>query len=59
VNGVLKQSISKKGAITYSAMDLFIGTTAKNGNFMKGKIDDIRIYNRALNELEIKALYHE
>jgi len=27
--------------------------------FFRGKIDDIRIYDRALNEFEIQALYHE
>ena len=28
-------------------------------NFFNSSIDDIRIYNRALSEAEIKALYHE
>lgn len=28
-------------------------------NHFKGKIDDIRIYNRALSESEINSLYHE
>ncbi|MFI5252704.1 MAG: LamG-like jellyroll fold domain-containing protein [Bacteroidota bacterium] len=29
------------------------------GGFFKGKIDDVRIYNRALSDSEIQALYHE
>ena len=28
-------------------------------SYFEGKIDDIRIYNRALSEEEIQALYHE
>jgi hypothetical protein len=27
--------------------------------YMRGKIDDVRIYNRALTESEIHALYQE
>jgi hypothetical protein len=30
-----------------------------NTNFYKGKVDDIRIYKRALNQLEADSLYHE
>ena len=30
-----------------------------NSHFFHGDIDDIRIYNRALNESEIQELYHE
>ena len=49
--------------------DLYIGVMAgRNPNFgwgggfwypFYGKIDDVRIYNRALNPLEVKALYSE
>jgi hypothetical protein len=59
VNGELKNTITKSGTISYSDMSLFIGTTALNDNFMKGKIDDIRIYDRALSILEIQALYND
>ena len=30
-----------------------------NLNFFKGKLDDIRFYNRSLDSTEIQALYHE
>ncbi|MBI5476248.1 MAG: choice-of-anchor D domain-containing protein [Ignavibacteriales bacterium] len=35
------------------------GTNLGNGNWFSGEIDDIRIYNRALNDTEIDSLYHE
>jgi hypothetical protein len=28
-------------------------------NYLSGKMDDIRIYNRGLNDIEIQQLYHE
>lgn len=28
-------------------------------NMIHGKVDDIRIYNRALNENELQLLFHE
>jgi hypothetical protein len=36
-----------------------IGTHINGAQKFQGAIDDIRIYNRALNESEIDALYHE
>ena len=34
-----------------------IGRSPRGSNYADGFIDDLRIYNRALNEAEIKALY--
>jgi len=31
----------------------------KNVRYYQGFLDDIRIYNRALSDIEIQALYHE
>jgi hypothetical protein len=51
-----------------SGKDLIIGmTTGGTGpnpanniiGYFDGKLDDIRIYNRALTDTEIPALYHE
>ena len=39
--------------------DVTIGKRAGGGLQFHGIIDDIRIYNRALNESEIDSLYHE
>ena len=38
--------------------DLFIGKGSTGSNFV-GTLDDIRIYNRVLNPLEISAIYNE
>jgi YD repeat-containing protein len=43
---------------TLSGLNFTIGQFVNSANF-SGKLDDIRIYNRALNESEINALYHE
>ena len=43
-----------------SEADTFDGNDYDNhhqGDFMRGKIDDVRIYSRALSDDEISALY--
>lgn len=42
-----------------NTVDMTIGTRGNLVRFFKGKIDDIRIYNRALTAPEISALYAE
>jgi len=60
VDGVQVVSAAKTGAIATTADALFIGakrsgdTTA--GNHFKGKLDDVRIYNKALTAAEVQAL---
>ena len=39
--------------------DLYLGSVFNSTGFYSGKIDDIRIYNRALSAAEIQALYQE
>ena len=39
--------------------DLIIGKRGGDVNYFGGKIDDVRIYNRALTESEIQELYNE
>ncbi|MDQ7090687.1 MAG: LamG domain-containing protein [Methylococcales bacterium] len=58
VNGLLKSSLSKTGAIGYTSLPLRIGQTeASGGQGFNGKIDEVKIYNRALSDCEVKALY--
>ncbi len=60
-NGELISSAPQTGNIGYSTLSLRIGQAIPSGgqqNFY-GKIDDIRIYNRALTEQEVYALYTE
>ena len=58
VNGVLDTTISFTGSIGYSTNDLVIGyTTSGVNDYYKGRIDEIRVYNRDLSQAEILQLY--
>lgn len=46
------------GTTNHSAVLVF-GDSRYNGRYFTGSLDDIVVYNRALTELEIQALYHE
>jgi hypothetical protein len=61
VNGVLSGSKAKSGSIPTTALDLDIGYCSDACNadlYFAGAIDDVRIYNRALNASEVKQLYN-
>jgi hypothetical protein len=51
VDGVLKVTTAKTGAIATNNFDFKMGAS------MAGKLDDMRVYNRALSQTEITALY--
>ena len=62
-NGVLVSTVNATGEIQYSSSNIFFGRNV-NANgvvgsdyYFKGTIDDIAIYNRALGQQEITALY--
>ena len=63
INGVANE-LSEEGAAlssigaSASALALEIGTSGIFGNPFDGKIDDVRIYNRAFSPAEVKALYN-
>ncbi len=60
VNGVLRESTVGGGAIPTTLNNLIIGKyTLAEGYYFDGTLDDIRIYNRALTQQEISALYNE
>jgi hypothetical protein len=58
VNGVLNNT-SPDYNKTYAASDspLYIGRQSTGGYEFKGRIDDVRIYDRALSSDEVKHLY--
>jgi len=58
LNGVLIDTKSSTGIVTQS-QTIYIGKSSWLSSHINGKIDDIRIYNRALTEQEILALYTE
>ena len=61
LNNVLIQTMPATGAISSYNTPLYIGRTGftTNNNFIKGAIDDIRMFNRALTVREINKLFHD
>lgn len=66
VDGVLVDSIYNDGVILNMNHNLYLGTFSGDNPYYQrlhynfdGKIDDIRIYNIALKEEEVTALYNE
>ena len=55
VNGTQVASKAQTGSITTSTGVLRIGGTNLASAFFQGRIDEIRIYNRALTQAEIQA----
>lgn len=59
-DGVLKATTPANGLIAQNTNKVFIGRYNFSGDyFFDGILDDIRIYNRALTQQEITALYNE
>jgi hypothetical protein len=57
VNGLMVSSITDSHQMTGSTNNLIIGAQLAWPEFMKGSLDDIGVWNRALTEQEILALY--
>jgi hypothetical protein len=55
VNGVLVNSRSASGPLIVSTGTLRIGGNSAWGEFFQGRIDEVRVYNRALTPAEIQA----
>ncbi len=55
VNGVQVSSRAQTGAMTTSASPLRIGGNGVWGEFFQGRIDEVRMYNRALSPAEIQT----
>ena len=58
IDGTQAASQPSPPASAQNGQNLFIGTDAGSNYFFDGKIDDIRIYSRALSTNEISLLYH-
>lgn len=63
IDGQLQSYVLTTGQLTVSNWPLTIGRQAGAGegneDYFRGLIDDIRIYDRVLTDVEIQALYHE
>jgi pimeloyl-ACP methyl ester carboxylesterase len=58
INGVFdSQANGTNGLSTFSSSILQIGRSISGTDGFNGKLDDIRIYNRALTDTEVQALY--
>jgi hypothetical protein len=63
VNGELIKTVAQSGNITANDFPFWMGKYCGGGSGMDwcyyGKIDEVRIYNRALSEQEVVALYNQ
>lgn len=57
VNGVLVNSVTDTTTSVPTYSDFNIGGQLSVGRFFGGRIDDVRLYSRALSSTEISALY--
>ncbi len=59
INGKIDAQAQRDRTVPDVSRPLLIGKVDNNTSFMKGTIDDIRIYNYVLTDSEISNLYHE
>jgi len=60
IDGIVDVSQPALGAIATNDQPVFIGENSEmTGRFWNGLIDDVRVYNYALSEGQIKAFYNE
>ena len=57
VNGLLVADQPSGGTLFYSSMPLYIGNVPFFDHGFRGKIDDVRIYNRALSATDVETLF--
>ena len=61
ISGILRDSdsVSSYSSVSLSSdINLYLGVRVAAGDAMKGYMDDVRIYNRALSAPEIQAVYN-
>lgn len=62
INGLKSTENAATGLLTVNNQNLFLGrnSTINSGSayWLNGSLDDVRIYNRALSEAEIQAIYN-
>lgn len=58
VNGAERASSTISGSLAANTANVRIGNRVGNVNYWNGRIDEARIYNRALSQTEIQAMYN-
>jgi hypothetical protein len=58
-NQLIKETITSSGPFGLVSNPLTIGARSIGGEYFNGAIDDIRMYNKVLTEMEIDALFNE
>jgi hypothetical protein len=60
IDGIVDVSQPASGAIATNDQPVFIGENAEmTGRFWNGLIGDVRVYNYALSQGQVTALYNE
>lgn len=59
INGIRIADADWVGKLSTNNSNLFLGSRERGDTELNGKLDDIRIYNRSINEVEIQQLYAE
>jgi len=54
VDGVLEVSVKCAGKLGKNTQSVYIGSRTASVRFLKGSVDEVRIYSRALSEAEVK-----
>jgi hypothetical protein len=64
INGAVDSTATRAGVLDFSTCPLLVGVDADSGctgllgNYANSRIDDVRVYDRALNNDEVAALYN-
>ena len=59
LDGVLKASSSISGTFTGSFSAAALGQNLSSGNYFKGNIDEVSVYNSELSQSEVTSLYND
>ena len=58
VNGVLRNTKNNPGVLAQNSEDIIIGNKLPNNYYFNGKIDDVRIYNKALTPQDVTDIFN-
>ena len=59
IDGTLKQTTSSLGTFAGAVSSASIGNNADGGNYFKGNIDEVSLWDEALSAAEVTAIYND